>query len=83
MGAVQTLVFFFNFHIKLWVFKIIFHRINCFGLMPGHDTGMDPTSSVSFCYSFLLLKLIHHMVFGMMCHLLGYTFHRLSSEGGG
>lgn len=34
--------FFLNFHIKLWVFKIIFHRINCFGQMPGHDMGMGP-----------------------------------------
>lgn len=83
-GRVQTLVFFKFPHKAMgFFFLIIFHRINCFGQMPGHDTGNGPTSSLSFCYSFLLLELIHHMVFGMMCHLLGYTFHRLSSGAGG
>lgn len=63
-------------------FLIIFHRINCFGPMPRHDMGMDPAaSSVSFCFSLLLLKLIHHMVLGMTCHYLGYPFHHLSNKG--
>lgn len=49
--------------------------------MPEYDMGMDPAYSVSFCYSLLLLKLIHHMVLGMTCHLLGYTFYYLSNKG--
>ena len=72
--------FFFNFQIKLWVFEIIFHRINCFGQMPRHDMGMDPASSVSFCYCFFLWKLTHHMALGVTCHLLGYPFCPLSSK---
>lgn len=61
-------------------FWIIFHRINCFGQMPGY-MGMDPASSVSFSYSLLLLKLIRHMVLAMTCHLLGYPFHHPSNKG--
>lgn len=62
-------------------FWIIFHSINCFGQMPGHDMGMDPAgSSVSFCNSLFLLKLIHHMVLGMTYHLLRYPFHPLSNK---
>lgn len=49
--------------------------------MPGHDMGMDPASSVSFCYSLLLLKLIHHMALDMTCHLLGCPFRHLSKKG--
>lgn len=63
-------------------FLIIFHRINCFGQMPGHDMGMDPAgSSVSFCDSLLLWKLIHHLLLGITYHFLGYPFHHPSNKG--
>lgn len=75
-------IFFFLFPHKALSFLIIFHRINWFGQMPRHDMGMDPAaSSVSFCYSLLLLKPIHHMVLGMTSHDLGYPFHLVSNKG--